>query len=310
MSDAYLMAYFISEDDVDGEQVRFAVSVADDPRRWTPLSGGRPVLTSSVGERGVRDPFLLWDAPRERYVLLATDLRVAADGDWTRAVRSGSRSIVVWESADLVRWTPPALREVAPPGAGNAWAPKAFRDDARGVWTVIWASSLQGIGSDHQRLLAADTVDFARFSESRVYLDPGHDVIDATFLRTGNDWFRFSANAQAPGAPAHIGHHIFVERGTALSDPAYTPVAIDVGRPELVRGEGPAVFQSADQRMSYLLIDEFALRGYQLFELETERLASGEWRHVPDAVLPPGARHGSVIPLSAARAAALRQALP
>ncbi|MFI8634193.1 glycoside hydrolase family 43 protein [Microbacterium sp. NPDC077663] len=302
MSSAYLMAYFTSETHADGEQIRFAVSDPGNPLRWTPLADGAPILRSTVGEHGVRDPFLLWDDARSRYVILATDLRVHTDGNWHRAVRTGSRALVVWESPDLVNWSEPRLVTVAPDSAGNTWAPKAFRDPERGVWTVIWASALFDDHDDrtrgtHQRLLAADTTDFAEFTPARIYFDPGHDVIDATFIHEDQAWFRFSANAHAPGNPAHIGHHIYAERGTALEDPNYTAVAIDVGRPELERGEGPAVFQSADGTMSYLLIDEFNLRGYQLFELETARLDTGAWRHLPSAELPPGARHGSVIPI-------------
>ncbi|MGH1553730.1 hypothetical protein ACRAWF_22385 [Streptomyces sp. L7] len=52
------------------------------------------------------------------------------------------------------------------------------------------------------------------------------------------------------------GTHILVERGTSFDDPAYVPVAVDVGRGDLKRGEGPAVTRSADGT-SYLLVDEF-----------------------------------------------------
>lgn len=54
---------------------------------------------------------------------VATDLRLHASLDWDRHQRWGSRSIVVWESTDLVSWGQGRLVEVAPPEAGNTWAP-------------------------------------------------------------------------------------------------------------------------------------------------------------------------------------------
>lgn len=293
---AYLMAYFTPDDD-DGEQIRLAVSDVDDPTRWSSLNDGRPILTTTVGEHGARDPFLLWDPRRERYVIIATDLRTHHDGDWARAVRHGSTGILVWESRDLETWTGPHRREIAPPGAGNTWAPKAFFDD--GLWHVIWAAAVYAPDDDrtdaaHQRLYSATTTDFHQFTAPQVYLDPGHDVIDATFLQDGETWYRFSANAHAPGNPAHVGHHIFMEKGHALNDPEFVPVAVDIGKPELERGEGPSVFTGPDDQ-AYLLIDEFGGRGYQLFTTSRAELPSGSWTHVPGASLPANARHGSVI---------------
>lgn len=304
----FLLAYFRSEAEPDGEQIRFAVSGPGQPTGWTPLRGGRPMLTSEVGESGVRDPFLLRDERRDRFVLLATDLRIGPDGDWARATRWGSRSIVVWESHDLVDWGAPRLVPVAPPGAGNAWAPKAFWSTERDAWLVFWASALYADGDErragsHQRILMSETADFRNFGEPEVYLDAGHDVIDATFLSDATGWYRFSANAQVPGGAADLGNHIFEEVGTGLLDPAYRPLVVDIGRDVLARAEGPAVCSHPSGSPHYLLADEFGLRGYHLFR--TEDLRTGRWEHVPDAGLPLGARHGSILPIDADEAAGL-----
>ncbi|CAN5253603.1 hypothetical protein BH09ACT5_BH09ACT5_10290 [soil metagenome] len=296
----FLMAYFRTEQEADGEQVRLAVSGPDDPLRWTPVDEGRPVLVSDVGEGGVRDPFLLRHDDG-RIILIATDLRVHPEHDWARAMTRGSRAILVWETRDLLTWEGPRRVGIAPPGAGNAWAPKAFWSRERGSWLVIWASGMPGEGSDHQRLLCAATRDFRTFGEPEVYLDPGHDIIDATFLQVGDDWFRFTANVYRPGLDPLL-NHIRFERGRGLEDPDFTVLDERLGSAVLHRGEGPAAFSSADGSRHYLLIDEFGMSGYHLFESGDP--ASG-WRHRPDARLPVGARHGSVLPISAEEGARL-----
>lgn len=295
---AFLMAYFRPEQEPDGEQIRFAVSESGDPTSWTPLSGGRPILRTTIGEQGARDPFLVRTG--DGVVVLATDLRVHPHEDWDRAVRHGSRDLLVWHSPDLVVWSGPELVRVSPDGAGNTWAPKAFWSARRGAWVVIWASAIYSEGrrteAAHQRLLASTTTDFRRFSEPWTYLDPGHDVIDASFLVEGDHWFRFSANAQGPDHPADRGHHIFVELGTDLEDPRFRPQIVDLGKPELVHAEGPAPFTDPATGRHYLLMDEHGIRGYRLFAADD--LVAGRWHEVPDAKLPPQARHGSVIPIS------------
>lgn len=297
----FLLAYFRSEEEPDGEQVRFAVSAPEAPVEWRPLRGGAPMLASAVGERGVRDPFILRDERRGRFVVLATDLRVGVDGDWPRATRRGSRGIVIWESADLTSWGEPRLAPIAPPEAGNAWAPKAFWSEERARWLVFWASALYAADDDraagtHQRILMSETSDFRTFGDAEVYLDLGHDVIDVTFLEDGRRWYRFSANAHTPGGSPDLGNHLFEEVGTALLDPSFRPLAIDIGRDVLARAEGPAVCSHPSGRQHYLLADEFGLTGYNLFR--TDDLTTGSWEHVPDAQLPPGARHGSILALT------------
>lgn len=307
----FLLSYFLSEEVSDGEQVRFALSDGPEPLAWTPLNAGLPVLPSVVGEGGTRDPFLIRDERGNRFVLLATDLKIGSGQDWDRATRYGSDSIIVWESADLVTWQGPFRRRVSTPDAGNTWAPKAFWSHERKAWLVFWASALflPGRGREtgsHQRMMVAETTDFQSFGDPEVYLDLGHDVIDATFLVEQGRHYRFSANAMGPKGSATEGRHIFGEVGASLDDPVFTPLSVDIGKGVMAQAEGPAVAADPAGGRWYLLADEFGLRGYQLFA--TSDLAGGVWEHVPDAALPPGARHGSLLAISAQEMARLRSA--
>lgn len=307
----FLLSYFLSETLENGEQVRFAVSDGAEPLHWTVVNGGRPVLPSTVGELGTRDPFLIRDTGRNRFVLIATDLRVWPDEDWNRAVRFGSHSIVVWQSDDLTTWSEPVLRRISPEAAGNTWAPKAFWSAALDRWLVFWASALfdesdSRESGEYQRILVSATSDFVDFTPARIHLDFGHDVIDLTFLEGNDRWYRFSANAQSNEPTPHLGHHIFEEVGPALEQPAFEPLVVDLGKEYMRRAEGPATAKHPTDDRWYLLADEFGLRGYQLFE--TTDLASGQWRHRADAALPDGARHGSLLAITADERARLLSA--
>ena len=147
------------------EQIYFVVS--RDGKDWTSLNGGEPVLVSQLGERGVRDPFLLRAHDGSKFFLIATDLSIHLNRDWGRAVRAGSKSIVIWESSDLVNWSEPRLVKVAPDDAGCTWAPEAIYDEATQDYLVFWASTTAGDKFAKHRIWAARTKDFKTFAQPR-----------------------------------------------------------------------------------------------------------------------------------------------
>lgn len=67
----YLYAHFKRES-VDGEQIYFALSDGNDPLHFDDLNGGKPVLYSTSGECGVRDPHILLPVTTEEYERLST----------------------------------------------------------------------------------------------------------------------------------------------------------------------------------------------------------------------------------------------
>jgi hypothetical protein len=80
------------------------------------VKAGKPVLTSTLGTKGVRDPFLIRDPSGTKFYLIATDLRMYGSGlSWDQASRIGSRSLSIWESPDLRTWSAQRLVQVSPP---------------------------------------------------------------------------------------------------------------------------------------------------------------------------------------------------
>ncbi|TCC46969.1 hypothetical protein E0H73_43690 [Kribbella pittospori] len=76
----YLYVHFKRES-VDGEQIYFALSDGNDPLHFDDLNDGKPVLYSTSGECGVRDPHIVRSPEGDRFYLVATDLRLAAGLD-------------------------------------------------------------------------------------------------------------------------------------------------------------------------------------------------------------------------------------
>jgi hypothetical protein len=286
----YLFTYFTDKGLADGEEIHFALSKGNDPLHWQVLNGGEPVLSSELGEKGVRDPFIFRSPQGEKFYIVATDLKIHGNGEWHRAVTNGSRSIIVWESTDLVHWSEQRMAEVAPPEAGCAWAPEIFYDKVSGEYFVFWASMLQrkesGSSADpYHRIMYSKTRDFLTFTVPEVYMDYGYSVIDTTMIEHHGKIYRFSK-----------GRHVFQESGDSFLAASFTLVNENIEQDFMIQGEGPIVFKSNVEEKWYLFIDEFGLRGY--LPLETTNLDSGLWSMSADFSLPSKPRHGTVMPVT------------
>jgi hypothetical protein len=298
----YFFTYFTGEGTPTGEQVYGALSNGDDPLSFTEVNDAKPILTSDQGEQGVRDPFLIRSPEGDRFYLIATDLKINGNGDWNRAQRHGSLSIMVWESDDLVNWSEGRLVEVSPENAGATWAPEAYWDPEQDAYVVYWASPLFTT-DDHSegfyhRMMYATTRDFVHFSEAQVWVDQGYSTIDSTMIESDGVYYRFTKDERSNSASTPCGKFILAETATSLAaDAEWQFLADCIGSGAISAGEGPLVFKSNTEDKWYLFIDEFGGRGYVPFE--TTDLASGEWTPVAEYDLPSSPRHGTVLPITA-----------
>ncbi|MEU2422217.1 family 43 glycosylhydrolase [Streptomyces sp. NPDC007851] len=298
----YMFSYFTGEGTADGEQLYAALSKGNDPLNWRELNDGKPVLTSTLGEKGLRDPFIIRSPEGDKFYQIATDLRIYGNGDWDAAQRTGSRSIMVWESTDLVHWTDQRLVKVAPDSAGNTWAPEAFYDAKLGEYVVFWASKLYDnaahSGDTYNRMMYATTRDFYTFSEPKVWIDRGWSVIDSTMIQQNGTYYRLSKDERNNTSSTPNSKFIFEEKSDSIRSTDWTPVAEGIGKGAMSAAEGPLVFKSNAEDKWYAFLDEFGGRGYIPFE--TDDLDSGVWTPVTDYDLPARPRHGTVLPVTQA----------
>ncbi|WP_158103458.1 glycoside hydrolase family 43 protein, partial [Crossiella equi] len=312
--EGYLFGYFTGEGTATGEQVYLAASRGNDPLRWDELNRRNPVLTSSLGDKGVRDPFLIRSPAGDKFYLIATDLRIHGNGNWDQAQRHGSKHIEVWESTDLVHWSAQRHVRVSTDAAGNTWAPEAYYDPGIGAYVVFWASKIyaandpQHTGNTHNRMLYATTRDFRTFSQPQVWHDPGYSVIDSTVIEDGGTYYRFTKDERNNSSSSPCSKFILAEKSRQLRATAYGFVADCIGKGVVSQGEGPTVFRSNTERKWYLFIDEFGGRGYLPFE--TTDLASGRWSLSTGHALPRSPRHGTVLPVTKAELDRVRAAFP
>ena len=195
--EAYLFGHFIGEGYGEGpqsmeghptgEQIFFALADVGQGLHFKDMNGStmnnlKPVLKSNVGELGVRDPFMLRSPEGDSFYLIATDLSVYTRGGWNnnagQATKTGSHSITIWESHDLVNWTDARLIEVADKKAGMAWAPEMIDCEETGEYLIFFSSTIlddPSLGTN-AKIIRRDSVyytttrDFKHFGETRQFI--------------------------------------------------------------------------------------------------------------------------------------------
>ncbi len=320
--EAYLFVYFTG-DSVDGEKLRFAISDGNNALQWKDLNHAKPVLESTFGTRGLRDPFILRSAEGDRFFLLATDLSTGRTG-WGGATDRGSSHLEIWESTDLVHWGKQRHVKVNVPSAGMTWAPEASWDPTIGAYVVYWTSSMfkddartQADGNGPQ-ILMSTTRDFRRFTTPVPWLKaadvpglvPGKGLIDATVLKDGNDYVRFVKGTQVQGCASA---DILGQRATSLRATGSSGewsviarcIARGAGTPEV---EGPSAFVANPGDVSgfryYVWVDNYGGVGY--IPLGTNALSGDvRWTYPKRFRLPASPRHGSVLAITAGERDAL-----
>ena len=155
------------------------VPVSRDGYIWKALNEGKAILAPPVSKKTklTRDPSIT-RGPDGVFRLVWT---VSWDG--RSFGYACSKDLITWQDAQPV----PSLPDE--PTTRNTWAPEIFYDDDSEQFYIIWSSTIPGKFSpaddgtsedryDH-RVYFTTTKDFKTFTPSKLYFDPGHNVIDA-----------------------------------------------------------------------------------------------------------------------------------
>jgi hypothetical protein len=304
--EGYTFAYFTGND-LAGENIYMAASRGNDALKWDELNGGKPVLKSGLGTKGLRDPFIIRSPEGDKFYMIATDLSIGSGTSWDSSQRQGSQYIEVWESTDLVNWSGQRHVKVSPDTAGNTWAPEAHYDEKIGAYVVYWASKIYAdndpnhTGGTHNKMMYSTTRDFRTFTEAKVWNDPGNSVIDSTVIKEGDSYYRFTKDeGQVSGCldimQEKSGDLLAVDL-PATNPRNWTLMGNCIGKKAGTGGvEGPTIFKSNTEEKYYLFVDEFGGRGY--IPLESTSLENPNWKLSTNYELPRAPRHGTVLPVT------------
>ncbi|MDH6181205.1 putative cell wall-binding protein [Microbacteriaceae bacterium SG_E_30_P1] len=308
-NERYFLGYFKGENLPDGEQIMFATSNGNTALDWTGLTGGTPSLVSQLGDQGLRDPHIVRSPDGDTFYMIATDLNWYDQGGYAI---NDTQYIEVFESHDLVNWTPQRHVKVAPDNAGNAFAPESLWVEETGEYAVFWAQSLWNdpinrTGQGNAQMWYNTTRDFQTFSEPKVWQDPApNSRIDTTAIKVGEYYYRVTKNETN-----NSNSDLFSEKHTDFLDSNinnWQLLAPSLGKTTWVANqgyEGPVIFEAnpgdtACPGQFYLWGDRYTNGGgYQA--ACHENIEAPTWEAKAITMTNAGVqrpRHGTVIPIT------------
>ena len=271
----YLFSYFTGNGE-DG----LHLAVSADGLNWTPLKNGASFLKSEIGkDKIMRDPSIC-QGPDGTF-------RMVWSASWT------GKEFGYASSEDLIHWSEQKAIPVMAhePTTRNTWAPEVFYDQKSETFYIFWASTIpekfpETKGSSEEeynhRIYYTTTKDFETFAPTRLYFDPGHNVIDAFLVQENGKYLLFYKDETLhPEAKKNI----LLAVGDSPAGPFTSPKVIS--HENWV--EGPTAVKIGDKWIVYY--DCYTKGRYGAVEsgdLET-------WTDITDKIhFPKDARHGTV----------------
>lgn len=272
--EVYLLSYFMKNGE-DG----LRIAASEDGLKWKPATD-RFLLKPEVGGKLMRDPSVVLGPDGVFHMVWTTS--------W------GDRVIGCAHSKDLIHWSeqkaiPVMMHE---PTARNCWAPELFYDDATKKYIIVWSTTipgrfgLSGEKSDpnrNHRMYYTTTRDFESFAPTKLFFDPGYNVIDGFIARDGDRYLLFYKDERiAPEAKKIIL--------MATSDSAEGPWKAPA-KPIIPHSwvEGPSAIRIGGRWIVYFdCYREHKYGAAASTDLKT-------WTEITDQLsVPPGTRHGTV----------------
>ncbi|MEK9852196.1 MAG: glycoside hydrolase family 43 protein [Flavobacteriaceae bacterium] len=177
-----MFSYFKNNGE-DGLHLAYSI----DGLKWEALKNDESFLVPELSnDKLMRDPCII-KGPDGKFHMVWTI-------SWTE------KGIGYANSLDLINWSEQKFIPVMEHEklTKNSWAPELIYDKKNEQYLIFWASTVsdkytetenQSEGNWNHRMYFTTTKDFINFSETKIFLEPGFNVIDATISNYDSSYF-------------------------------------------------------------------------------------------------------------------------
>ena len=329
--DHYLFVCYAENYDWNGdrlttEEIYFGLS--DDGMQWQninvyTLNGReytRPILRSTVGDMGTRDPHIVRSPDGDKFYVLATDLHAVGNplperegAEFKRSsfdCVNGNRDLVIWETNDLTDWGEPRLVKCNFASAGNTYAPEAVWDESKQAYLVYWASKdnaeLNPDGSYKPnkvgKIYYCYTRDFNTFSEPTLWLASTDEAMKKAFPNVSGEYDVYDTSIRYDpydGLYYRFGtkNRLYVQTSESLDGPWSDAIAIP-GAMNNSNIEAPTTYQLPDGSWMLLGDNYRQYVPYQAEHLADFVAGNYQAKSFQYASNGPRYKHGTILPIT------------
>jgi hypothetical protein len=286
--DVFMFSYFKNNGE-DGLHLAYSM----DGLKWKALNNNQSFLEPELSkDKLMRDPCIIL-GPDGKYHMV-----------WT--VSWNEKGIGYANSEDLITWSQQKFIPVMQheKETRNSWAPELFYDDIENQYLIFWASTVSDSftntsdqtedGYNH-RMYYTTTKDFDNFSETKLFVEPGFNVIDATIAKNENEYFMIIKDETLLPEAKKSLHILFSGNLYDWNVPFSDAISWSWV-------EGPAVTKLGDDWLVYF--DQY--RKGKFGALKSNDLEN--WEDISNAIsFPDGVRHGTVFKVSKKELSSLKK---
>ena len=275
--EALLYSYFKGNGQ-DGLHLAFST----DGYNWQSLKNDKSFLSPEIGGKLMRDPSICQGPDGTFHMVWTT-------GWW-------NKGIGVAHSKDLINWSKQEFLPVMEheEKAKNCWAPEIFYDESSKTYLIIWSTTIPGRypetdnpkDDSNHRIYYVTTKDFETYTPTRLFYEPGFNVIDAFIAKHQDQYILFIKHEQKNPI---VQKNIRIAVSNRAAGP-YGPAGESIS-PSWV--EGPSAVNIDGK--CFLYFD-----GYTRHRMEGQVSSDlKNWENITNKLqFPDGTRHGTVFKVS------------
>lgn len=275
----YLFSYFKN----NGEN-GLHLAYSNDGLNWKALKSDSSFLKPTVSnDKLMRDPCVIRGADGKFHMV------------WT--VSWNDKGIGYASSTDMIHWSEqqflPVMKDEE--GARNCWAPEITYAPKTKTYLIYWATTITGKFNEtlvaleskyNHRLYATSTKDFKTYTPTKLFYEPGFNVIDASIVADGKRWVMFLKDE----TPEPAQKNIRVAFADKLAGPFGQPSPPITGK---YWAEGPTSLKMNGKWTVYF--DKYTEHKYGAVQSSDLK----NWEDISDKIsMPPGIRHGTIVEIT------------
>lgn len=275
----YILSYFAGKE----ESKEMYLGYSYDGIQWMRLNYADAVLTPTMGNRQIRDPFIM----RKKDGSFA----IFATNGWT------SNMITIWDSEDLLTYENERLCELSHKGGlasgFHTWAPECNYDPITNQYFVYWSDpeGNRDVGVTYYNT----STDLLNFSKYDVFYEGPFSLIDASIKKYKGDYYLVHNDSTGDNDTGKGGRRIYAAKADSLEAGAFHPYT---GSLSEAVAEGPFLLQNFKSGEWFVYYDYYQKHKFGI--TKAKDLASDEWEYMGINETMPWdeVRHGGAIPVT------------
>lgn len=280
----YILSYFAGKE----ESKEMYIGYSYDGIHWMRLNNADAVLTPTLGDEQIRDPFIMRKKDGS-FAIFCTD-------GWN------GNELTIWDSEYLTSFDNERLcvmkegkKGINPDGPSgfHTWAPECNYDPLTDQYIIYW-SDPKG-NNQHGQTYYNTSSDLLTFSEPGILFGRETPMIDASIKKYKGDFYMVYNDFTGDNSEESTGRRIYVAKADSLEAGAFYPYE---GALSEQVAEGPFLFQNFENGSWMAYYDFYQLHKFGVTTIDDITTDKWEYWGINETMPWDEVRHGGVIPVT------------